>query len=74
MGYFGWVWGITLDWCGWMVVYWALFWVDGDEWRWAGHYFGWVRVSMDEWGWVHCLIMPTLGHEKVSSNYLITNI
>ena len=55
-------------------MYWALFWVDGDEWRWAGHYFGWVRVSRDEWGLVHCLIMPTLGHEKVNSNYLITNI
>ena len=23
-----------------------------------GHYFGGVGMGGDEWGWVHCLIMP----------------
>ena len=49
-------------------MYEVLFWVDGGEWwlvdiilsglGWLGKSFGWVGVGGDEWGWVHCLIMP----------------
>ena len=30
----------------------ALFWVSGGEWKWTGHYFGWMKVGGDKWGWV----------------------
>ena len=42
-----------------------------------GHYFGWVRVGGDEWGWVHCLIMPIIINvftdvlQKLSVNFRI---
>ena len=48
----------------------TLFWVGGDGWGifwgwvWVGGALiwvngaGWVGLGGDEWGWVHCLIMP----------------
>ena len=45
----------------------GLFWVGGVDggvwsiivggWGWVKKCFGWVGVSGDEWGWVHCLII-----------------
>ena len=34
-------------------------------WRWVEHYFGWVGVGGDEWGWVHCLIMSILSGKLI---------
>ena len=39
-----------MDYFGYVVVGWALFWVGGGEWGCMGYNFGWVGVSGVEWG------------------------
>ena len=37
-------------------MYGPLFWMDGGEWSWVGHYilgwWGWLGMIGDEWGWM----------------------